>query len=609
MGFLAPISFWFFSAIPILLLFYFFKKQFDQQTISSIYLWERTFQEWESDHWWHKLQKNILLLLQLLILLFLIFALTRPYLESETISGDHLVIVFDTSATMMTEQNGTTRLAEAKEQAEKLIDQLGAGHQVSVIHAQKDPVILTANQTDHHAVRDSIKELEVSYQTENLQDSLQLAQSLIQQGTGEIHIYTDSLDKESIADQHLTQPVTVHNSDEISKNISLQTFGVKQGDDHVSAIINVANQSSQSSEVTLTISHEDNVLKQVTEDISANEQQTIRVDQLPEHDYYQVEIEEDAYPLDNLIYALLPKQESPSIYVAGEANPFIEQALLSAGHNVTTITKSENGEYAFPEHQPENIYLLAGVEADQWPVGPKLIISPVTGGPFEVKAKQELDFGLKQASDTPLLSFAAVRNVYLGQAFPVNNWHDLQPLVQSGDQTIIAQGFYKNDPMIFFAFDFQDSDWPLQPEFPILIANSITELVGSGSSLGYYTPQETTEINLSTTTNEATIEQLDGEVVQQIELGEREVTMPSKPGIYQLHEKTNIGSIQRHFVVQLDQEERISKAAESFSISGEGDEERTTELSKREIWRIFAVLALLILFIEWEVYRRGITGR
>ncbi|SHM57449.1 vWA domain-containing protein [Gracilibacillus kekensis] len=608
MGFLAPISFWFLTAIPILLLFYFFKKQFDQQNISSIYLWERTFQEWESDHWWRKLQKNLLLLLQLLILLFLILALTRPYLENESVSGDHLVIVMDTSATMMMEQDGTTRLAEAKEQAEDLVDSLGSGQQVSVIQAGKTPAILATNQTDHNRVREQIRNLEVSYQHQNLEDAIQLATSFLQQGTGEVHIFTDHLTKEHLTDQNLSQPVVVHNRTGVSDNISLQSFGVKQTEDQVAAIVTVANQSSEDTDVALTIRFEDQVLTQVTESISANEEQTVRIDQLPVYDYYQVEIEGDGYLLDNEMHALLPQQQAPSVYIAGEVNPFIEQALLSAGHEITSVTKNENGEYAFPEHQSENIYLLAGVQADQWPSGSKLIMAPATDGPFGVNEKGKLEYGLQQAEESDLLAFTNVQNIYLEQAYPVEDWHGLQPLVQSGEQTILAQGIYQNDPIIFYAFDFQDSDWPLQPDFPILLANSIAGLAES-SSLGYYAPLETAKIHFSTMANEASFEALNGEVIKQLELGEREVTMPGKPGIYQLHEITNAGSVQRHFVVQLDPEERTNETADSFSIGVEGEEAMGSKLSKREIWRVFAAIALLILFVEWEVYRRGITSR
>jgi len=85
--------------------------------------------------------------------------------------------------------------------------------------------------------------------------------------------------------------------------------------------------------------------------------------------------------------------------------------------------------------------------------------------------------------------------------------------------------------------------------------------------------------------------------------------MPSQPGIYQLREETNTGSLQRHFAIQLDPEERTSKTADSFSIKREGEEGMTNIPSKQEIWRIFAAIALLILFLEWEVYRRGVTSR
>ncbi|WP_226037553.1 vWA domain-containing protein [Aquibacillus saliphilus] len=609
MGFLAPISFLFFGAIPILLLFYFFKKQYDRQTISSIYLWEGTLREWESDRWWHKLQRNLLLLLQLLILLLLILALARPFFVGEEVNGDHLVIVIDSSATMTAEENGTTRFTKAKQQAVQLIDQLGNGHKVSVIHAQEAPVLLATNQTNHSEVIEQIKELQISYQHQNVTDSIRLAQSLIQHEQGEIHIFTDDLDEESVTALNISIPVVVRNMSASKENISIQTFGVKRSENLVQAIVTVKNESSDAIDIVLSISNDENELEQVTEGVAANEQKTINVKNLPIHDYYQVKlVGDDAYNLDNVMHALLPKQEAPSIYLAGDVNPFIEKAILSAGIKVTTVPTDDSGNYSFPEEE-EAVYLLSGVENKHWPPGAKLIISPSSGGPFQVGEKVQLNYPLKEASDHPVLAFSDFENVYLEQAYQVDNWQGLQPLVKSEDQIIIAKGMFENDPMILLAFDLFDSDWPLQPGFPILLVNSIADLAGDGESLGYYHPLETATIQLSTMTEGAVIEELNGDDLKDIHLSESDLTVPRHPGIYQLHEKSANGSSFRYLVVQLDNVERTATSINSFSVDVEGQEESGTQLAKKEVWRIFASLALLLLFLEWEVYRRGISSR
>lgn len=610
MGFIAPVSFWFLSAIPILLVFYFFKKQYDQQTISSIYLWERTLQEWESDHWWNKLQKNILLFLQLLILLFLIAALTRPFIVGEEVGGDQLVIILDSSATMLAEQDGTSRFDREKIQAKQLIDQLGDGQKVSIIHAQKAPVLLTTDQTDKSELVDQIDQLEISYQHENLNDSIELAQSLIQQETGEIHIFTDSLPEERLKEVNLTKPITVHNIRASQENTAILTFGVKEIANQVTAIVTLKNESNHAMDVILSIKNEGNIIKELAESIPAEEERTITINDLPIHDYYHVQIGADDYKLDNEMYALLPQQQSPTIYLAGGVNPFIESALLSAGMKVTTVPQDEDGNYAFKEHEPESIYLLSGVDASQWPTGPKLIISPIDGGPFDVNGKIELQYALEQVTDDTILNYSGVNTVYLGKAYQIGNWNGLRPLVKSNEHVTVAKGIYESAPMILFAFDLSDSDWVLQPGFPILLANSIAYLTEAGSSLGYYLPLETATFNLSTLTEEAIIESLDGNNISEIGLSESEVSVPSQPGIYQLHEKSTNGSSIRYLVVQLENEERTAISAESFSVDVEGlKENSTTSITKQEFWRIFAGIALLLLFIEWEVYRRGISSR
>ncbi|WP_407271584.1 vWA domain-containing protein [Radiobacillus sp. PE A8.2] len=609
MGVLAPISFLFLLAIPVLLLFYFFKKQYQKQTISSIYLWERTMQEWETDRWWKRLQKNLLLLLQLLILLFLIIALLRPYLSGNEVGGDHLVIILDSSATMTAEADGLSRFAQIKTEAKQLVSELGSDHKVSVIDAQQAPLLLATNDSDHGRVEQVINDLSVSYQHENLTDSIGLAQALIQQEAGEIHIFTDQFAEQALTDLSISQPIVVHNQEPELTNYSIQAFGVKQDGDTVAAIVHVNNQSSKAEEINVSISSGATALESVTETIPANSEQTVMIENLPVHDFYKAEINQDDYALDNSSYALLQKQQSPSIYLVGEVNGFFEKALLSAGYAVTTLTKDESGTYAYPEQNQHSIYLLSGVDAEDWPSGPKLVVSPTVGGPFAVEEKVELSYVLQETKDDPLLQYSDANDVYLSKSYAVGNWNQLEPLVQSGEQTVIAKGEYENAPFLMMAFDLEDSDWPLHPGFPILLANSINYLAESNQPLGYFEPMDNVEMKLSTATEAAVIETLDGNDIQTIELSEPMVTIPSEPGMYQLHEKTTTGPMYRSFAVQLDAEERTIETASSFSIDIEGQQTSDTNINKIELWHLFALVALLIMFFEWEVYRRGVASR
>jgi len=69
-------------AVPIVVL-YLLKVKREDLTVSSNFLWRRVLEDKQANAPWQKLQKNWLLLLQLLLLFLLVFTLTRPFFEAE----------------------------------------------------------------------------------------------------------------------------------------------------------------------------------------------------------------------------------------------------------------------------------------------------------------------------------------------------------------------------------------------------------------------------------------------------------------------------------------------------------------------------------------------
>ncbi|MBK8916185.1 MAG: VWA domain-containing protein [Phycisphaerales bacterium] len=110
------------AVLPALLLLYFLKLRRREQPISSTLLWKRAVQDLQVNAPFQRLRKNLLLLLQLLVLMAAIFALARPIVRSDVASERSLVILIDRSASMNTLEEGrSTRLDLAKQQADRLI--------------------------------------------------------------------------------------------------------------------------------------------------------------------------------------------------------------------------------------------------------------------------------------------------------------------------------------------------------------------------------------------------------------------------------------------------------------------------------------------------------
>ena len=86
-------------AIPIILL-YMLRLRRREVTVSSTFLWQQLLQDQEANTPWQRLRRNLLLLLQLIILALLVFALARPFITVPAVSTGQIAVLLDASASM-----------------------------------------------------------------------------------------------------------------------------------------------------------------------------------------------------------------------------------------------------------------------------------------------------------------------------------------------------------------------------------------------------------------------------------------------------------------------------------------------------------------------------
>ena len=100
MNFIAPAAFVFAAAIPVVVVFYLLKRKRTVRLVSSTLLWQKFLAETQANAPFQRLRHNWLLLLQLLLLSFVILALSRPYFAGKTPGGNLFVLILDASGSM-----------------------------------------------------------------------------------------------------------------------------------------------------------------------------------------------------------------------------------------------------------------------------------------------------------------------------------------------------------------------------------------------------------------------------------------------------------------------------------------------------------------------------
>src|SRR5438874_10402071 len=87
-------------AVPALLILYFLKLRRREMLVSSTLLWKKAIQDLQVNAPFQKLRRNLLLILQMLLLLALCLALSRPVANYTPGAGKTSVILIDRCASM-----------------------------------------------------------------------------------------------------------------------------------------------------------------------------------------------------------------------------------------------------------------------------------------------------------------------------------------------------------------------------------------------------------------------------------------------------------------------------------------------------------------------------
>lgn len=162
-------------AVPLLLILYFLKLRRQERVVSSTILWRKAIQDLQVNAPFQRLRRNLLLFLQLLLLLLLGLALSRPVVQHAPAAGEVSVILIDRSASMSATDVGKTRLDEAKRQATDLVNSMKRGSRCMVIAFDETAQTVQSFTTDTAALRRAIESITPSDKYSRLKLAFQLA--------------------------------------------------------------------------------------------------------------------------------------------------------------------------------------------------------------------------------------------------------------------------------------------------------------------------------------------------------------------------------------------------------------------------------------------------
>ncbi len=620
MAFLAPALLLLSLLVVPILLLYMLRLRREEVVVSSTMLWEKLLRDREANAPWQRLRRNLLLILQLLILLALIVALARPFFPVQAIASGNVVVMLDGSASMLAKDGLPTRFAEARSAAARVIAGLRGDDQVTIILVGKEPRILAASITDRPLLYDALDGADAMAVEADWDSALALASGVVQ-GYEEARVVIISDGGLPVRSPPVPAEVDFIQIGSDNANLAISAIASRATADELYLYVRVTNYGIKDRSTLISIDVDGN-LQESREIVLSRESSTNLSWMLPEDTQVisaQLYVEDgDLLGEDNQLWTIPEDSKQKRVLLISEGNRFLETVFSKLpGYQLFRSPTS-----AEIPHEQMGSYDLVVYDSVPVPSPPPatdlLIINPQPGdldstneatplvkvsGVFSTTSVIHLD-------ESPILRYVDWSNVNILEATKVEvPWG--QAIVEAEGGPLLLSGDYNGQRIVIMTFALQESDLPLQIAFPVLMAN-ITGWLSPGRvieasdllSLG-----DLLRITPDADTAAVVIIKPDGSRwTEPVISGSIVFAETDQLGVYDLlFRSAEAERLAGHFAINLlspiesaiEPKESIRLGPTDISSPDEGD------IGQREFWPLFVILAFQILLVEWWIYHHG----
>lgn len=623
MQFLTPLAFLgALFAIPIILL-YMLRLRRREVVVSSNFLWQQILQDREANTPWQRLRRNILLILQLIVLALIVLALARPAQVVPTISAGKTVILLDASASMnAADSEGQTRFEAAQEEARRLLGEIDLDDEVSIIRVADVTEPLISYTNDINALRNAINGAQAGQGRGDWDTALTLAAAGASGADAfSIIIISDGgIGESTQLPENIPQPNTIivgESADNLAIS-ALATRALPGQRPQLFALVD--NYSAADAEISLVIRLDGELWDSVTRPVSAESQRSFIFN--VEEDFTTITAElvlddetVDYLAQDDAAYAVAGVSGTRRILLLSEPrNLFLEQVLRSLPG--VQVFRGDTSRETLPT-DVYDLYIFDGYLPAALPDGDMLVMNPPRSTTlFSLGDTQQGVRGAEIEDRThPLAQFLNVDNVNVRAYRPVSNADWAQAIVRIAGQTdaLVYAGEQAGRQIMLMPLNLLDSDLPLQIAWPLLMSNALewfspANIISGGTNISV---GDVLRINPPVDADSVRITLPDGsEQTLAADGGEVDAFVDTvRPGHYTLDVLRGGELLQRQpFAVNLfgaGESDIAPVSAVSLILGGSDIElEAEEQLGFRELWPLLVGLALLMLLYEWYVYYR-----
>ena len=627
-------------AVPVgIVLLYFLRLRRRPLEVPSTFLWKKSIEDLRVNSLWQRLRRNILLLLQLLVVAAILFALLRPAWNVTT-TGERIVLLIDHSASMSATDVKPTRLADAKRRALELVEQMEGGDAAMVI-AFADSARVAASYTSEKAsLRQAIDAIEPTDRPTNIREALLVASAMLhpaeeKAGAQEkaaagspmaatLYLLSDGRFPE-VEDIPLSgMDIRFLRIGTSSQNVGIMSLApVPRPKDleQLDIVARIRNFGSEPTKVSAELRIDGNRVDLRGVDLPGNGSSVATFPYAgPPAARLSLHLSPaDDFPVDDVAYSVIAPPEPARILHIGPANAPLTAALNTP--SIQSIAKIESlpitdvDRDLTPKSDGDRYDLVifdrclpkVMPPANTWMIG--TVPGEMTTAIKEVKGPVILTWD----SLHPLLQFLNLDDVSLFETKlvePSDRWKSLIETDKGLVLATIERGPYtdlvQTVPFVDDKGNWQ-TDWPLKPSFPLFVMNVIRHLGGIDWQQGVairtgdpilFQPRkrvDKVEVLLPDGRSQSLRPSDDGSI---------EFLETGKAGFYQF----KAGDESRVVAVDLfdDKESTIAPVDKvRFGTDQSTDVSRDYQ-SRQELWKWLALAGLGFLVLEWYIYNRRV---
>ncbi|CAN5678426.1 VWA domain-containing protein [soil metagenome] len=509
--FLNPKGFLLLIGIVPLVILYILKIKRQRLRVPSVWRWAEARRDLLAKHPFKKLVPELALLLQLLALIALAVALARPALRGSRITGDHVAIVIDTSASMGTLANSkdgkqVTRMQEAIDAADNVLSSMEPGADAILIEGARDAKVVSPLERDLRRLKTSLSQVGTREVEGDLGPAVALAADRLRGlgGKKRIILITDGAlaSEETIAAAGIdTQIITVGDP---ADNVGIVRVDVRAGLDPTShkeqAQVFVMLQSfaevGKDVFVTLTIDgHKDPAASRRVLVGPKEKLPVVLTFEPSPMDYgkgLQVELSpHDALSLDDVAFGRVPQgRKLPVVHASNTDYSWVARALdADDSLDVQKISVAQLGDV---NADPEALVVVEGGCPDNPPGLDVLVVNPPSGTCLgvDVGAVVENPQITSWEAGDPRFRFLTFDGVHITKATPLKAPGASASLLRAQTSTLLADASFPGRTVTIIGFDVGETDWPLRASF-VLFMRNVVELARLHRAQGTTGPAKT----------------------------------------------------------------------------------------------------------------------